>query len=95
MNSSGLASRVLAIVAGIPRGCVMTYGEVGDVAGCGPRQVGRILRECGSETHWWRVIRADGTSAVADKALPHWLADGLPVRDGRVDLRRLEESHER
>ncbi|AKK02077.1 MGMT family protein [Corynebacterium epidermidicanis] len=89
MSSPELADRVLAIVARIPRGQVMTYGEVGAEAGCGPRQVGRIMRECGSEVAWWRVVRADGSSALAERARPHWLADGLPMRGERVDLRSL------
>ncbi|MEJ5927865.1 MGMT family protein [Corynebacterium sp. H128] len=84
-----LAEAVVDYVSAIPRGQVATYGEVGAAVGCGPRQVGRIMRDYGGITCWWRVVRADGTSAVADSARPHWIADGLPLTETGVDLRTL------
>lgn len=84
-----LVERVLNVVDAIPRGEVLAYGEIGELVGCGPRAVGRIMRLHASTTNWWRVVRADGSSAVAEQALPHWRADGLPVRGERVDLQQL------
>lgn len=84
-----MIDKVLDFVDRIPKGQVATYGEVGEAVGCGPRQVGRIMREHGYQTNWWRVVRADGTSTVADKARPHWIEDGLPLKENGVDLRKL------
>lgn len=81
--------KVLAFVDTIPAGQVATYGEIGEAVGCGPRQVGRIMREYGSDSNWWRVVRADGTSAVADQARPHWIEDGLLLKENGVDLRKI------
>lgn len=84
-----LEEAVIDYVSTIPRGHVATYGEVGEAVGCGPRQVGRIMRDYGALTCWWRVIRADGTSAIADKARPHWIEDGLPLTENGVDLKQI------
>lgn len=88
--NEGLIDRVLDFVDAIPLGQVATYGEVGLAAGCGPRQVGRIMRYYGASTCWWRVVRADGTSSVADRARPHWISEGLPLKDDGIDLKRLQ-----
>lgn len=68
----------------IPAGRVAAYGDVAALAGTGPRQVGRIMARHGHLTAWWRVVRADGTSAVADRAAVHWDAEGISHRAGRV-----------
>lgn len=53
---------VLDVVDAIPAGKVMSYGDVAEaVGGMGPRQVGRVMSQYGALTHWWRVIRADGS----------------------------------
>lgn len=82
---------VLAVIASVPAGQVTTYGEVAaEVGRAGPRQVGRVLREHGSQVPWWRVVRADGTpsSCHDGTASSLLLAEGTTLRaDGRVDLR--------
>lgn len=84
-----LAEAVLEVVEQIPPGRVASYGDVAELAGCGPRQVGSVMRRYGSGVAWWRVLRADGrvVPELAGRAVPHLLAEGVPVRDGRVDLR--------
>ena len=57
---------VLDVVETIPRGSVMTYGDVAEVVGArlgrgGPRQVGAALREAGGAVPWWRVVNAQGS----------------------------------
>ena len=57
------AQQVLAVVAGIPRGRVMTYREVAEAAGSGLafRAVGNILKHNhNSAIPCHRVIRSDG-----------------------------------
>ena len=56
---------VYQIVGGIPRGKVMSYGQIGVMTGIGPRQVGRILHNNPSATvtPCHRVVHADGSIA--------------------------------
>ena len=92
------AEEVLEVVHAIPRGRVLTYGDVGEVVGDrGPRFVGNVLRRFGSDAPWWRVLRADGSAAqpLAERALAHWREEGVALRrlaadpaDVRVDLAR-------
>jgi len=88
------ADAVLEVVAAIPPGRVMTYGDVAAVLGSrAARAVGKVMSWYGSDVPWWRVIRASGHAAVGheDRALEHFRAEGTPLVtsvDGyRVDLR--------
>lgn len=77
-------ARVLLAVEQVPDGCVASYGDIGRVAGVGPRQVGAIMRDHGGSVAWWRITAHDGTLAPLEKARPHWAAEGIEVRpDGR------------
>lgn len=87
--------RVLSVVAKIPAGNVSTYGEVGKAAGVGPRYVGRVLREHGDESPWWRVIRADATSHAPDRACQHWLAEGIKYAGDPPKVRMNEHGLDR
>ncbi|MCU0265199.1 MAG: MGMT family protein [Actinomycetia bacterium] len=85
------AERVLDLVAQIPPGQALAYGDVAALlAGGGPRQVGRALALWGGGVPWWRVVRADGSPAPGyeAEALRRLLAEGTPLRagGGRVDL---------
>jgi methylated-DNA-protein-cysteine methyltransferase related protein len=57
-------TQVLEVIASIPEGHVMTYGQVARVAGKprNPRQVGEILQGLHLESNhpWWRVINSSG-----------------------------------
>ena len=55
--------RVRGVVAAIPAGSVLAYGQVAARAGLPGRArlVGRILAEDGDDLPWHRVLRADGT----------------------------------
>jgi alkylated DNA nucleotide flippase Atl1 len=87
-----LANRMLDEVAAVPSGYVATYGDIAARAGSrSPRLAGRVLAELSDETTpWHRIVRADGTSAPAVRSeQSRLLADeGVPVVDGRIDLRR-------
>ncbi len=98
------AEHILRAVESIPPGCVCAYGDIASIVGCGPRQVGAVLRRHGSAVPWWRVVSHDGRSSVAAQALPHWRAEGIGVRDDlagchiaqhRVDLASLEAAYRR
>ena len=76
--------RIVERVRAIPEGYVRTYG---DIDGGAPRLVGHVL----STTHdlpWHRVVRADGTIPKGRNQRELLLREGVPMRDGRVDLGR-------
>ncbi|WP_433629810.1 MGMT family protein [Nocardia sp. CA-120079] len=82
--------RVRALVATVPAGRVVTYGDIAAAAGLStPRTVGWIMRTDSADLPWHRVIGAGGKPAahLADRQLRLLAAEGVPVRDGRVDLR--------
>jgi alkylated DNA nucleotide flippase Atl1 len=81
---------VLLAVASVPAGRVTSYGAVGRLVGAGPRVVARVLATHGDKVCWWRVVRADGTIApqLVAAATPLLAEEGVPVRDGRIDLAR-------
>ena len=84
---------VLELVAAIPPGMVLTYGDIArEIGHGGPRQVGQVMSRWGASVPWWRVLRADGRPALGheSRALAHYATEDTPLRpDGeRVDLRR-------
>ena len=81
------AVSVLEVVQRIPRGKVMTYGDVAEYRGTGSaRTVGMVMAAHGSEVRWHRVLRATGEAYGDGLAL--LVAEGVPVRGDRVDLER-------
>lgn len=86
---------VLAVVAAIPPGRVMTYGDVAAAVGSrAARAVGQVMAYAGHDVPWWRIIRASGRAAVGheDRARGHFVAEGTPLIDTsdggyRIDLR--------
>ena len=82
---------VFDVVEQIPHGRVTTYGAIGHLIGVGPRRVARALSSGGSAVPWYRVVRADGSAAepVRVEQLARLAAEGVPMRDGRVDLRAV------
>lgn len=51
---------IYRLVSRIPRGRVLSYGDVGRVVGAGPRQVAAAMRECPAAVPWHRVVGAGG-----------------------------------
>ena len=85
------AEAVLDLVADIPPGHAMTYGDVARSLGRGgPRQVGSVMASFGGGVPWWRVVRADGSAApaIAADAATHWRVEAMPTlsHGRRVDL---------
>jgi methylated-DNA-protein-cysteine methyltransferase-like protein len=64
--------RVYTIVRKIPRGRVMTYGEIAYVLGEGytPRTVGFVMHGAGDNTPWHRVINSQGRCSTGNQVLP-------------------------
>ena len=89
-----LADTVLAAVRLIPRGRVMTYGDVAEYVGTrAARNVGRILAGSGEsdeDVPWHRVVRADGTCAehIRAEQMQRLRGEGVVFVRGRVDFDR-------
>lgn len=88
------ATRVYAVVAQIPYGRVVSYGQIARMLGApqSARQVGWAMRRCPDELPWQRVVRADGSVAGGGHAaLRRALLEGEGIvfdPSGRVDMER-------
>jgi methylated-DNA-protein-cysteine methyltransferase related protein len=89
MTGEGFADQVRAVVASIPAGDVLTYGEVAAEAGVpgAARAVGNVLA-ASEGLPWWRVVPASGRLApdLAARQAELLRAEGVTVSDGRIRL---------
>jgi alkylated DNA nucleotide flippase Atl1 len=91
MEAPTFAEQVLAVVERIPPGTVMSYGDIAEYLGSrAPRAVGQVMYRYGSAVAWHRVLRSDGTPApqLRERQLELLVAEGVPMRGDRVDMRR-------
>lgn len=95
-NDPGYRERVYKIVRTIPRGRVMTYGQLAEILGEGytPRTVGFVMHASSDKTPWHRVINAQGAVSTGKVVLPHdkqqrmLEAEGVIFNErGRCDLK--------
>ncbi len=70
-------------VRAIPEGFVRTYGDIEPGA---PRLVGQVLATTDEDLPWHRVVRADGSVAKGARQLALLRREGVPFRNGRIDL---------
>ncbi len=87
-SAGSFEDAVVAVIAAIPAGEVMTYGEVAAEAGRpgAARAVGRLLSTGDHGLPWWRVVNASGR-LVPGNEVEHRrrLADeGVPTTDRAV-----------
>ena len=79
---------VHAVLAAVPVGEVITYGEVAAEAGRpgAARAVGRVMATSGGGLPWWRVVAADGRLAPGKEAEQRRRlgAEGVDVGERRV-----------
>jgi methylated-DNA-protein-cysteine methyltransferase-like protein len=89
--------RVFRIVRMIPRGRVMTYGQIAEILGEGytPRTVGFVMHSSNDKTPWHRVINAQGGCSTRGLVLPHdkqqrmLEAEGVSFNErGRCELKQ-------
>lgn len=74
---------VLEIVALIPAGRVLTYGDIAEALETGgPRQIGAVMSRGSTDVPWWRVLRADGRPprGLEDAAVAHYLRESTVLR---------------
>lgn len=92
-------SAIRRVIAAIPRGCVVSYGEIAARAGLPGRArlVGRVLGDAGAgaKLPWHRVLRSDGRFAFAPgsrafrEQRARLIEEGVVVANGRVELARF------
>ena len=89
--------RVFKLVRRIPRGRVMTYGQVAAILGEGytPRTVGFVMHSADGDLPWHRVINAQGACSTGGLLLPADKQQRMLEREGvrfdersRCDLQR-------
>ena len=71
---------VYRIVRRIPRGSVLSYGDVGKIVGIGPRQVGAAIRACPPGLPWHRVVGAGGKIVTPGETA--WIQRDLLMSEG-------------
>jgi methylated-DNA-protein-cysteine methyltransferase related protein len=87
---ASLRDAVYRVVAAIPPGEVLTYGEV--AAECGhpgaARAVGRVMANSDDDLPWWRIVAANGRLVPGYEAehTRRLRAEGVLLRHGRVAL---------
>jgi methylated-DNA-protein-cysteine methyltransferase-like protein len=79
---------VVAVLSAIPRGDVLSYGEVAAEAGYpgAARAVGNLLQSTDLDLPWWRVVTADGRLVPGHERVhaSRLRGEGVTVRNGRV-----------
>jgi alkylated DNA nucleotide flippase Atl1 len=98
--SPDFIERVLEVVATIPSGRVMTYGDIaamladhddlaGSVGSYGARLVGQVMSRFGHDSAWWRVIRATGhpPKSYESRAREHYEDEHTPLTGTEVNYR--------
>ncbi|WP_082569538.1 MGMT family protein [Knoellia sp. Soil729] len=104
MASELTIERVLTLVELVPRGRVVSYGDLGAIVGIGPRQVGSFLRHHSDGLPWWRITNASGDlpAPLLTQAIPHWADEGILLKrnglgcriaDYRADLDALATAY--
>lgn len=98
MNEIEPEQRIYAVLAAIPSGAVVTYGQVAELAGMprAARSVARTLSRLPSDTQlpWHRVINASGKismrkeSSGFDRQKKRLQKEDVVVKDGRISLKQ-------
>ncbi|WP_207062602.1 MGMT family protein [Motiliproteus sp. SC1-56] len=97
-NPADKRQRIWQTLAAVPRGRVVTYGQLATLAGLPghARYVGTCLKQLppGSTLPWHRVINAAGAISFAEQTPNHQRqrslleAEGIRLQAGRIDLKR-------
>lgn len=86
MNVSDKQYRKLVfdLVKKIPRGKVMTYGQIATVLGEGytPRTVGFVMHGSEDDVPWQRVINSQGKCSTSKLSIPINLQQTMLVQEG-------------
>jgi methylated-DNA-protein-cysteine methyltransferase related protein len=83
-NDKQYRERALSIVRQIPKGRVMTYGQIAGMLGEGytARTVGYVLHASGDDVPWQRVINAQGKCSTGRLTIPMNLQQEILESEG-------------
>jgi methylated-DNA-protein-cysteine methyltransferase-like protein len=92
--SASFFRRVYALVRSVPRGRVVTYGQIARALGAprAARTVGWAMRDCPADVPWQRVVNARGAISLCPTTGCHeqrarLKEEGIRFdRSGRIDL---------
>lgn len=86
MNERHYRERVFAIVRQIPRGYVMTYGQIAAILGEGytARTVGYVMHGAEEGVPWQRVINSQGKCSTGRLSIPINLQQTILEQEGIV-----------
>ena len=89
MDRDEVIERILLAAEAIPPGQVLAYGDIAAIVGCGPRQVGTIMRTHGHQVPWWRVTSHSGDLArgLLARAQPMWEEEGIEIKPNGLGCR--------
>ena len=101
-----MVESVLRAVEQVPRGRVVSYGDLAGLVGTTARHVGAILRLRGADVTWWRVTNAAGDPPrhLREEVRVLWTEEGIALKpnglgcrygEHRVDLVALADAWER
>jgi alkylated DNA nucleotide flippase Atl1 len=80
-----------SVLKNIPRGTVLTYGEVAEESGHpgAARAVGNFLSRGEGDLPWWRVVTANGRLVPGNERehAKRLIAEGVRVTNGHVNMR--------
>jgi alkylated DNA nucleotide flippase Atl1 len=85
---------VLELVALIPAGTAVAYGDVAELLNSGgARQVGSVMSHHGSSVPWWRVLKASGDAPPGHEreALALYVLEGTPLLGSYAEYLRTGE----
>lgn len=94
MSNNSFYNEVYKLVEQIPRGKVVSYGQIARALGLprAARQVGWAMRRCPDNIQWQRVVKDDGTITGGDHADFRRMLledEGIAfLADGRVDMEK-------
>lgn len=83
-NEKKYRDRVYEIVRQIPKGRVMTYGQIAIMLGEGytARTIGYAMHGAGDGVPWQRVINSQGACSTAKMTMPMNLQQGILESEG-------------
>ena len=81
-GQQGIRENIYRVVAVVPRGKVATYGQIANIVGCSPREVGYAMAALppASTVPWQRIINRQGRISAR--------SDGQPDTEQRRQLRK-------
>jgi methylated-DNA-protein-cysteine methyltransferase-like protein len=87
VDDKNYRERVYVIVREIPKGRIMTYGQIAEILGEGytPRTVGYVMHGADSENvPWQRVINSQGACSTGRMTMPVNLQQNMLESEGIV-----------